>query len=201
MKNKKIITDSNAAEKIVEDDPFDLENLRLSQDFSGLGGVKKALLTIPVRKPNRQEFVRVHPSDEYHLETAVLVIREDRETYLVDPSLWSELTEEIIPTALFTTINRQGVLTLWPVRLPSQDGRHDQWSRSQLEAVEMAKRCWIRVVANMSLGAYEVLEALAPLPDPEWPDKSFKEILAIAFKDYFIRSMDHPVILRLKGQS
>jgi hypothetical protein len=198
--NQAIFTStSNLNAAIAEGDPFDLEKLRLSQNFSELAGVKKALLTIPVRKPNRQEFIRVHPSNEYHLETAVLVTDEDKETYLVDPALWSELTEEITPMALFTTINRQGVITLWPIKLPKQDGRLNEWSRSQLEAVEISKKQWVRVVSNTSLKAYEVLKAVAPHPDPEWPDKTFKEILEVAFKDRFIRNMDHPAILLLKG--
>ena len=33
----------------------ELEKLRLSQNFSDMVGVKKALLTIPVRKPSRQD--------------------------------------------------------------------------------------------------------------------------------------------------
>ena len=32
-------------------DPFDPASLRLSQDFAANAGVKKAILTIPVRKP------------------------------------------------------------------------------------------------------------------------------------------------------
>jgi hypothetical protein len=35
-------------------DPFDPESLRLSQDFSAALGVKKALLTVPVRKPAKE---------------------------------------------------------------------------------------------------------------------------------------------------
>ena len=40
------------------EDPFDPTRLRLSQDFGEQIGVKKALLTVPVRKPDRQWFVR-----------------------------------------------------------------------------------------------------------------------------------------------
>ena len=40
---------------------FDLEALRVSQDFVKDSGVKKLLTTVPVRKPNRQDFVREHP--------------------------------------------------------------------------------------------------------------------------------------------
>ncbi|MET0107213.1 MAG: hypothetical protein ABW072_19025 [Sedimenticola sp.] len=179
---------------------FDPSHLRLSQNFSETVGVKKALITVPVRKPNRQEFIRVHPNEEYHLKTAVLELKEERETYLVDPPLWSELPGELVPKVLFTTMNRQGVLTLWPVRLPGEDGRLDEWNASALEAAEMARNHWIRVAANMSLGAYEVYEATGDLPNPDWPEMEFSEILKVAFKGHYIAEIDHPVIRRLRGE-
>ena len=39
---------------------FELEKLRLSQNFGEIAGVKKALLTVPVRKPGKQDFITVH---------------------------------------------------------------------------------------------------------------------------------------------
>ena len=113
-----------------ENGMFNFDNLRLSQNFSELVGVKKALLTVPVKKPHRQEFIRVRPGSEWRLETAVLELKEEQETYLVDSKLWQNLPGEIIPKVLFTTINRQGTLTIWPVRLPGEDGRHNPWHRS-----------------------------------------------------------------------
>jgi hypothetical protein len=180
-------------------DPFDPARLRLSQDFESQVGVKKALITVPVRRPDRQWFVRVHPDDSWRLQTAVLEIKEDRESYLVDRALWCELPGEIVPKVLFTTISRQSVTFLWPVRLPGSDGRHDAWSRSLLEAARMAESSWIRVVANMSLGAYEVYQATGDFPEPSWPDTSFQNLLKIAFKDRYVTSMDHPVVQRLRG--
>jgi len=82
--------DSNGPRIITESaqtDPFDPSRLRLSQDFAATVGVKQALITVPVRKPNKQEFIRVHPDEAYRLETAVLELKEEREIYLVDPSL------------------------------------------------------------------------------------------------------------------
>jgi hypothetical protein len=180
-------------------DPFDLDNLRLSQNFQELVGVKKLLTTVPVRKPNRQEFFRVRPGD-WHLEVVILELKEERETYLVDRNLWGHLPGELIPKVLYTIINRQGVLSLWPIRLPGEDGRHDAWNRSALEAAEMGQKNWIRVAANMSLGAYEVYESKAEIPEPEWPEITFQEILRLAFKDRFISSLDHPVVRRLLGE-
>ncbi len=181
---------------------LDLSKLRLSQKFSDTAGVKKIITNIPVRKPNRQEFVRVHTHPDYCFETALLEIKMERmghELYIVDPSLCDELPGDISPMALFTTINRQGVLTLWPIRLPDSQGRHNSWPQSALQAAEMAKKQWVKVAANMSLGGYDVFHASADLSDPEWPDLSFSEILNLAFREKYITTLDHPVIKDLRG--
>ena len=183
-------------------DPFDPASLRLSQDFNASFGVKKALLSVPVRKPDRSWFVRVHPDEGYRVETAVIELKEDRETYLVAPSLWPELVGEstFSSRALFTAVNRQGVVFIWPIRLPGSDGRIDEWSRTALEAAEMARKGWVRIAANMSLGAYDVFQATGQLPNPEWPTSPFKDLLRIAFKDRYITDLNHPVLRRLRGE-
>jgi hypothetical protein len=186
-----------------EADPFDLASLRLSQDFAAAVGVKKLIKTVPVKKPSKEWFVRTHPDLTYRFETAVLELKEDREVYLVARGLWAELTSE--PTfsvrLLVTTINRQGVLFLWPVRLPGPDGRIDDWSRSALDAADEAKTRWVRVTANMGLEAYNVAVTSAHVTEPEWPDISFQEILRIAFRDKMISTWDHPVLRRLRGET
>jgi hypothetical protein len=136
--------------------PFDPRKLRLSQNFGESAGVKKLVTTIPVRKPNKQDFIRVHLNPSYRLETAALELKEERETYLVAPELWPELPGELVPKVLFTAIIRQKVTFIWPVRLPAEDGRHDEWNASASEAASIAQKYWIRVSAYMSLGAYEI---------------------------------------------
>ena len=98
-------------------------SLRLSQNFSEYAGVKKLLTSIPVRKPLKQDFVRVCRDPAFRLETMVLELKEDKETYLVTQNLWPELQNELVPKVLFLAINRQNVLFLWPVRLPNPDGQ------------------------------------------------------------------------------
>ncbi len=180
---------------------FDLESLRVSQDFVKDSGVKKLLTTVPVRKPNRQDFVRVHPDSSYVLDTMLLNLKEERETYLVAPSFWDEISQELTFTRLALAANRQKVIFLWQLRLPDSSGKTDSWSLSALEAYEEAKSHWVRVSANMSLGAYEIYEALGELSDPEWPEESMDEIVRIAFRNSFIESYDHPVLRRLRGES
>ncbi|MBS0289750.1 MAG: hypothetical protein JSS07_06930 [Proteobacteria bacterium] len=193
--------DENNSDKLKTESSFglDISRLRLSQDFSDIG-VKKVINTIPIRRPNKQEFVRVHPNEEYRLATAVLELKEEGETYVVDSEIIGEIHLEITPKILLTTINRQGVLSLWPITLPGEDGRSNEWNRSALSAASRAESRWVRVRANMSLGAYEIYEAPSGISEPEWPELSFQEILNIAFKDRLINSLQHPVLRRLRGE-
>jgi hypothetical protein len=183
-----------------EPDPFDVASRRLSQDFTSSAGVVKVLTTVPVRKPDRQWFVRVNPDPAFRVETAVLELKEESETYLVAAHIRNELPGEIVPKLLLTAMNRQGTVFLWPIRMPDETGRLDEWNRSALVGAKLAEEQWVRISSDRSLGAYGVSIATGDLPEPEWPDKPFKEILRTAFRDRFIEKMDHPVVLRLRGR-
>jgi hypothetical protein len=180
-------------------DPFDLASLRLSQNFTESAGVKKLLRTVPVHKPNAQDFVRVHPGEEYRADFPIIELKEERDEYIVARNLIGELTGEIVLKTLFTAINRQGVVFLWPVRLPDPDGRQIEWRRSMREAAEIGMTQWLRVKANMALGAYEMSVAESVMTEPMWPDASYQELIKLGFRDRLITTMDHPVIKRLRG--
>jgi hypothetical protein len=179
---------------------FEPSRLRLTQNFCATVGVKKRHTIIQVRKPGKQDFIRVHPDPDYCLQTAILEFKDEGEVYLVDPALWGELPGELIPKVLYLTLNRQGVPRLWPIRLPDEDGKLDDWNQSALEAAAIAKRTWVRVSSNRSAGMYETFEATGDLPEPEWPDLTFSEILEIAFRDRYIKDWDHPALRRLRGE-
>jgi len=196
-----VSTDDQASEQVAPN-PFDPERLRIDLSFSEGVGVKKALITIPVKKPSRQDFIRVHPSAAFRLPVAIIELKDDRETFLVLPDIAREIPGEYTTVTMHTCINRQGVVFLWPVRLPGSDGRQLEWHRSAAEAAEMAMKRWIRVQANMSLGAYEVYEASSTIPEPAWPtDLTFTQMLTIAFKGRLVDSFDHPVLKRLRGET
>jgi hypothetical protein len=180
-------------------DEFNLKNLVLNQDFIESAGVKKLLTTVPVRKPGPQDFCRVHPHPDFRANVALIELKEDREVYLLTPAMAQELPGEFFMATLYTAINRQSVLTLWPVRLPSPDGRQLEWHRSAAKAAELAMGKWVRIRANMPLGAYEVDVAGITHSDPEWPPYTLQQIIQIAFKDRLVSRIDHPVVQRLRG--
>jgi hypothetical protein len=157
------------------------------------------LTTLPERRPGPQDFVRVHPAPEYRENFPMIELKDDREDYLVRPEILPDLAGEVVYKTLFTAINRQGVLFLWPVRLPTPDDRKTDWWKSMREAAEMAMNKWLRIKANMSLGAYEITVAASDMADPVWPDLSFQEIVRIAFRDRMVTSLDHAVVKRLRG--
>jgi len=195
------LVDLDATHTTAALDPFDIASLRLSQSFTETAGVKKLLTTVPARRPSPQDFVRVHPAREYRENFAMIDLRDDREDYLVRPEILPELTGEVIFKTVFAAINRQGVVFLWPVRLPAPDDRKTEWPRSAREAADMAMTKWVRLKANMSLGAYEITVAESAMADPIWPELSYQELVRIAYRDRMIAALDHPVIKRLRGLS
>ena len=51
-------------------DPFNPLALRINPAMGTELGVKKALLHVPIRKPNRQEYFRAHPDDDNQMNVA-----------------------------------------------------------------------------------------------------------------------------------
>jgi hypothetical protein len=182
-------------------DPFDIESLRINPSFQETAGVKKLLTTVPIRRPHAQEWFRVHPEESYRNTFAVINLKDDRETYIVHPTIAPELVGETIYVTLFTVINRQETVFLWPVRLPAPDDKKNEWWRSAREAAERAMVEWVRIKPNMSLGAYDISVAESVVAKPEWPKHSFQELVKIAFRDAVITTHDHPVLKRLRGQA
>lgn len=179
---------------------FDLEKLRLPQDFQNMPGAKKLWTNIPVRKPNKTEFFRVLDDEKYTIQSAIIELKEEGETYLIDRALLIDLSEFITPVKVVVAVTRMGALMIWPVKLPQ--ARRNAWHDSALQASELAKKKWICIRANMNAGCYDLSEATVKLPEPEFPTKelTFKKMLELAFRDFYVDSLDHPLVRRLSGQ-
>jgi hypothetical protein len=180
---------------------FDLDALKLPQNFGEALGVKKKILRVPVRKPLKTDYFRVRVGPSWRYETMILVLAEENETYILLPELWSLVPELIRPAALFVGIDRRNNVFLIPVPLPGPDGKHNSWHQSLLQVIGYAENSWVRAASNQAVGGYDILIAEGQLAEPDWPDLDLKELLEIAFRNRIIDSEDHPVIQKLLGRA
>jgi hypothetical protein len=180
-------------------DEISLASMRLDQSFLQTAGVKKLLVTVPVGRPNKQDFIRVNPDPAFRTELALVELKEDREIYALLPHIARELPGEYSLCTIFTCVNRQGTCFLWPVKLPKPDGKVIEWHRAAMEAATIAMTKWIRVVPNLDLGSYDLLEAVGALSEPKWPDKTFEELVLLGFRGKIVDSLDHVLIKKLHG--
>jgi len=156
-------------------DPFNPENLRLDQSFTKTVAVKKLLTTIPVRRPGKQTFFRVHPDPAYRDVFPIIDMKDDREEYIVARPLVAELATEIVHKQLCLAITRQGTVFFLPLRLPGPDGKDMEWWRSLREHADRAMTHWIRVVSYPTTISVPMRQRRRPtiFPTPSGPISTF----------------------------
>lgn len=180
--------------------PFDPSRFKVTNRPSEDVGVKESITSVKVCKPEKQQFIRVHADEQFHFETAVLELKDDKEVYLVLPSLVSSLAGELSYVKIHVAITKHGQIFLWPVKISQDDARKNSWNESALSAVEIAKKKWVRIISNMQRGEYVTLEAQSDF-EPNWPpDLDLEKLLSVAFRSRVIESLDHPVLKRLAGE-
>lgn len=178
---------------------LDLNALRLPANYSESLGVKKVLTTVQVGKPDKTKFFRVKPGDEGSFGAYILQLKDVNETYLVTPHIAPILGGLARPAQLHAAIDRHNNPFLVPVFMPGEDGKRNPWHESLAQAVKLAETHWVRVVANMSVGANDVLQAQGALAEPVWPETTIEELIRVAFRGRIIDSEDHPVVLSVLG--
>ncbi|MBT90244.1 MAG: hypothetical protein CL921_01625 [Deltaproteobacteria bacterium] len=190
----------NSAEQVpTEYKPPDFSKFALSQNFGAQIKIIKRLTTVSVRKPSKTQWFQIHP--EYKLDVLLSKYGDSGDDYyIVEPSLAHQLEDLAQAFRLFVGADRQGVVFVWPLRLPDEE-RPLNWHLSALEAASNAEVQWTRIHAHMSLGAYEIHAAEGIMDEPKWPEMSKDEILDIAFKNKIIDRLDHFVLKQLRGKA
>ena len=202
QEDKDVGNNATTSTETVPKDPFDLANISVSSVTSEDLGVEKPIIVVPVDKPSKQSFFRVHPDPTFRTDARIIRLDAERESYLVTNQIWPAIPGETKFVRLIPYITREGGLGLWPVSLPDDLlGKKDSnWAITARAAAEYAETKWVRMSANMQLGRYDVMTS-ASIPDPVWPKITFREILEKAFgKDHLIDSLDHPIIRQLQGE-
>ena len=120
---------------------------------------------------------------------------------MVFPEVAAQFPELVKPVRLVSVITRDGNPYLWPLRLPKEDGRADNWANSALEIAELAKDTWIRLNPSMSAGCYLAYKATGITAKPVFIDMSMEEMLQKAFRDFVITDIEHPIARELLGDN
>jgi hypothetical protein len=179
---------------------IDFSKFRVSLNSREQPIAEKVIVHVPVRKPSKQMFVRVHPDKKYNQPAALLKLEDEEKPYLISESLRSKLAQDVKIIILHLSIDRQGNIFLWPVPPIPIEGNENTWNQSQRQIAEMAKKQWLRLSSNRVIGCYEPHPAKGVIPEPIWPNLSLDEVLHIAFGSmYIIDSLDHPALRKLRG--
>ncbi len=180
----------------------DLEALKLSLEDTGLAGATEVLNLVPVRKPLKHEYFRIRPGEENCFTTVLYEDKETREHYFVAPAAIPHLraVADVSVVSLVQFVTKQGVSGIFPLKIGTDSTVRSGWFATAMAAADLAKKHWVRLKADMSLGGYRVYKAEGDLGEPEWPDTPFNELLDIAFRDRVIADESHPVFNKLRGR-
>lgn len=179
---------------------FTLDDIRVPN--TEMPVTTKVQARFSVGRPQNSKYIQVHPNPGYCIDTHVVNAEKEGGYFLPARPLWDALEGEpkFQIRRLVMAITAQGEVSVWPLRLPGDNGRTDPWMESELELAERAKSRWLRIMSSMSISRYVGMEAQGNLPEPAWPDMPFEEMLKNAFRERMITSLDHPVLKRLRGE-
>ena len=164
-------------------------------------GTRKIRSVIPVNKPGKMEWVHLLDHPDFLLPgAAFLDLQDGGRLYLVVPEIAAQLTDDVKLVKLAPGLTRQDKLFLWPCPLIPSGETPNPWHTSHNDAFNAAKGGWIRMKSNRACGFYDIIEPEKIMPEPDWPDMSFADMLQIAFNDdHIVDRDDHPALRRLKG--
>jgi hypothetical protein len=180
--------------------PFDLSKLVLTQSFAETVGAEEVISRIAIRKPNRQEWFRVHPDPEFRQNFGLIELKNDNEFYFVHPDLITTLGQFCYPATLYTYVDStiNPLPRLWPVRLPGVDGGDNDYWASARGIADYAMENWTQMWADKPSGMYRY-RGSGKLKDkkPDWRGLTAGRVFELAIKPRFIAALDHPVASKL----
>jgi len=184
------------------DDPFNPARYRKPQDPRLSLGLEQSAGNLPnaieARKPKKSWFIRVHPDPSYHVILPLYTDddskRREGNSYLFAPGLEIPLDLESLvrDTLVAAAITSTGISFLYTLAITDST-----WHDSGMEAIRRAMERWVRITP--SEGSYLVTFPIAALPEPRFPDVPFRDYLERAFAKRLIKSLDDPLVKKLRG--
>lgn len=153
---------------------------------------------IPVKKPGKKNFFRIHPDPSYRLYDVEVIEVEGGDVYLVsaDVQLPDDVTQFVSRVNLLAALSHHGKLFVWYFK-----NTDTSWASSALRVARRAQDEWVRIKADFESGGYNIFTAPEPLRSkkPVFPALSPEEIFTLAFDNRMITSVDDPIIRSLRG--
>ena len=170
----------------------------LQVDPRAVVAARQIITTCTVRRPKNNEFVRVNVDVE-PLTGFILEDKDEDAFYIVTKEGLQHLYASPPLKTLVLTVNQNGAYFLWPV--PTDD--RNTWNDSARKARQIAKTQWVKLVGDRAASTYNTFLAEGELPPPRWPDKSYWELVDLAFPNSkVVNDADHDVVLKARtGQS
>jgi hypothetical protein len=184
--------------------PFDPMNLGISTDYAAAINVQKSTKA-EGRKPNDQEYFRVSPLAEHRLIVASIADKQDTgKIYIVAGSVLEAVKAEfprfVRAVQIVIAQTQVGLILAWPV--PLEQDRGGRWHSEHRRAAEDGKTKWTTMVSNTPRAKYDVTSVDNPKPvQVDWKSlPPFAEILQQAFSERLIDSVEHPLLMKLRGK-
>jgi hypothetical protein len=175
-----------------------LDSLRKAQALI----VKRRVVTVNVEvgKPPNNVYFRVHP--EWQLDQATIIRdREERVTYYVVPDMRQHF--KLKPRLRLVTLAvvclwPGSTLMIWPVPIVGMKTLK-VW-KSERRAFELAHTDWMQIVWDDGENDHKVEPAEGIHHEPLFPpDKTFEQLLKLAFEGRVIDNEEHPYVRQLRG--
>jgi hypothetical protein len=177
----------------------------LSKSVEEIAPSERIVTSLQVRKPRKDEFIRVHP--DIRVAISIYADVENRLDYLLGPDVIAEV-ETLVGVRrvlLSLTATYGGEFFGWPVPVPS-DVRANRWHATAFQAAEQATRGWIRLKAATQ--EYEIYRrTINDAKAPTWPEEvpDAEHLLRLCFGPGgggdLIDDPDHELLKRLRGES
>jgi hypothetical protein len=124
-----------------------------------------------------------------------LLQMEGRDPFIVAPAIAEEKKDQedtIRPVLIVRYVTMAGEEGLWPLKLNPPEGKANRWNTSALNILELAASGkWVRIVSQKKDYRHQVSKKKFEEIPPQFTDRSFQELINIAFKDRIVTSLDH----------
>lgn len=167
------------------------------EDFANPG--EKSSI-VEVQRPPKGQFFTVQPETDKPWQNRAfyfLMELEGRDPLIVAPDIAKAKQDEedtIRPVLLVRYVTMTGEEALWAVKLDRPDGRSNAWNVSALNILEIATSGkWVRIVSMRKHYRHQVSKKTFEQVPPKFTDRSFQELVNIAFKDRVVADLEHPI--------